>query len=424
MPGWFPYEVDVTDSSEIRDLADILGILPVYARGHLADLRCYIFKQFQLGVIQGRNLEAKISEGASWVGDPIQFISALIETRLLHRTEDASPDYCSECFPPKEDGSPYTLVPGAYVLHGWASLIENYLEWIERKKIKKEQDAKRQRDKYHRDNDKKKGTAQSTLSVHERPRTEYVPQRRGLRAAPRIIRDRFTHALESVTSRENLREAHADLTLTSQTAFRPNVPTMPQKPIPTPPPTPQNPATPSTNLIENDPDSLISDLTQTSRSPHAEKSVTSPETDRQTEKHQEYPVSLSLKDRESLTGGAAKKIAVATHADCKFLFKTRYKEQTNEELSEKLSGFLDKIIARLHKRPDKFGYDEIGRRAEFWFRSSWSVVRKEWGYRPGEFEKQFDLLREGPLEQHSKRRTTKHGQSDKPADRFTTVDDF
>lgn len=427
MPGWFPYEIDITDSSEVRDLADILGIKPVYARGHLADLKSYVFKQFQLGIIQGRNLEIKIAEGASWTGPADQFIAALIETGFLHRSELASPELCEQCFPPKE--LPYDLMPGAYILHGWAALIENYLEFIERKKIKKEQDAKRQRDKYHKDKKKEEGDGPSALAVHERPRSEYVPQRRGLRAAPRIIADRFTHALESVSSRNLSREVTESSQPTSHAAFRPSAPTMPQKPVPSSLPDPTKPPIPSVNETENETYSFDRELTHTSQNPHAPKSVTSLPTNKQTEKHSsDTPVSLSLKDRESLTGGTAKKaFACASHVDCKSLFKKLFLKTTGDNMTERDEGFLDKIIARIHRGKGTktlFTYDEIGRRMEFWFASTWVYVRKEWKFRPSQFENQFAALSDGPLEQHSNRRSTKHGQFDQPPTKFVTTDDF
>jgi hypothetical protein len=438
MPGWFQHETSLKDSPKARDLADILNIKPVYARGHLGDFWSYVFDHHKFGVIEGRNLETKIAEGASWDGDPRVFVDALVECLFIHRTEDA-PDVCDECFPPKSDGSEYSPVAGAFVVHGWKERVEYYLRFVERKRIKNSQDAARQRKQ-------RAQKAGKPLSVREEPRNPYGPPnppKRGLRAAPMIVADRLRHAIESVTSRpisvtavspvdnpvDTSRKCHADelrdVTHVSRSASREGeMDTPPEAPkkVGEMPPSDRSQAPPIfTNTTEFHTDSIERDVTQTSRLQKRDVTHVSPCTDIQTNllpkdndrdiKTTDAPLVFSSQDEENPKGGAVAPRETflipeipndPDHKKTVAYWFVCFRAATGESFEGRWGevspgGRIGAIVARRKKRVG--GYLGMCRCIRNFFLSEWAEVRNQF-YSPGLFETCISNLMVAPMDQY------------------------
>lgn len=410
MPGWFQYETTIKTNGKVQDLADLLEMKRVYMRGHLGDFWCFVFDNYKLGVIQGRNLEVKIAEGASWEGDAFAFVNALLECRFIHRSEDAAPEFCEECFPPKEDGTPYDPVPGNYIVHGWAERIHYYLRFEERQRIKREQDAARQRNKRAKEAAVKGPRADKILSVRETSHNRYMPQRRGLRAAPTIVHDKLRHAIESVTSRYSHADEKRDVTLPSRSPSRAGISETPPKSVMTggefipfdpariPPTTP--------NIEADQPYSLNRDITQTSRGQKRDVTHVSLPTNLQTVQEpssKDTSFSPSLNDRDGEKDGAngAPNLASAQDEGAKDVehqavmdaWPELYLAATGKVCPEEL-GRLAGIAARWRKK--KYANREIIKRMQFFFGSTFAD-RRAATYPIMEFQKLFNQLEHGPI---------------------------
>jgi hypothetical protein len=85
--AWLKVDQDLRDHRKLLEAADILDIEPVHLMGHLISLWLWSLSNVQDGNI-GKLTKKTIGRAAQWNGDPEDFISALIEKRLLDQTEE------------------------------------------------------------------------------------------------------------------------------------------------------------------------------------------------------------------------------------------------------------------------------------------------------------------------------------------------
>jgi hypothetical protein len=439
MAEWIPLDVSYFDNPKIVDLACHLGLSePMYAGSHHLRLLTYVFNHFKTGVIEGVNLENKIAHAAGWRGDAKLFVDSLVKVGLVHRTDDGAT--CDVCFPPEEDGSPRELLPGFYVVHRWMDRMEAYLYFQERKRIAREQAAKRSREKRKR---------QSPGNVvREAPEVPYDPAPRGLRAAPALVRQKLGEILDSVTSRKRHATRHAERHATRHALER----VTSRKRHAAERVTSREPTRDAklTNIAE--PHEYTESVT--SRKRHATRhalptnlpnNLQKKPSSEEGKRHKDTPLvfSSSNGEEENPKGGI---LDVQNPPPTFFSFKPKPEPENDPDLARCTALWCDLFQAKvgrpygaLHRGkisryllrrlrhpagPDSpaFTYAEIERRIRNWFASTWDRVTTVHEFQFSEFTKRFSDLEFGPLEQWQ-RKGERNGTYDKPRV-LETRDDF
>lgn len=392
IPQWIPSDVTLISNPKVGDLSDILEIPRVYVLGHLHAFWHYVFKHFNSGVIVGRNLESKIAtDGAEWKGDAKLFIDALLECRFLHKTDDATIDVCASCFGPDENGDPFPQVdPGGYFVHDWNNIMFYWRLNQKRKELKRAQDAARQRAK--RESEKFKSEKGPGMIVSERPEIPYQPIRRGLRAAPRLVRQEFRHAIKSVTSREKRR----DVTLMSQNTPSKNTPVIDPSKL--------------TNVLEAH---AYSSVTQ--KSPHIRYINAVKDNDKDKDKGYGEPLKNRGDSPEPFLFSQSKDVREILDFYRHSLLRVANRSLTTHH-EIRLVGAVKRALSQ-HPKSEILVH--LGR----WFDSPWPWVRDVALYRFDKFMNLYERLRAGPLVKFETQGGITDDGMDKPK-KLETRDDF
>ena len=85
--AWLKVDQDLRDHRKLLEAADILDMEPVHLMGHLISLWLWSLSNIPDGNI-GNLTKRTIARAAQWKGDPDELIDALVEVRLLDKTED------------------------------------------------------------------------------------------------------------------------------------------------------------------------------------------------------------------------------------------------------------------------------------------------------------------------------------------------
>jgi hypothetical protein len=398
--GWIKSDVDLRWNPKLGDLADILQVRPVPLMGHLTAFWHWSWKYFNSGVIYGRNLENKIAvDGADWQGDAVTFVNALVETRLLHRSEDA-PRVCEKCFPPAASGAAHPpLQPGGFVIHDWDEITYHYRLFQERKQIKRAQDAERQR--------RRRAAPDERPTVRE-PSPPYA--KRGLRKAPSLVKAALRHALESVT----VPPSHADKSVTDPSCHA-NERVTEGVCHANPSVTSRDEMRDVTLLSQNDRsaksdvlamgDERLSEVSRRNIADNVKHSVSRSETrdvtqespERKRASFKDQTASSSLpnngSEEEAGTNDVPAAFSDSTHQGCIGLWLEEFRKATGESYARD-AGYIARGVAKLARLG--YSHDQIATRIKNFFASTWDGVRKEkWSF--ALFSRRFNELEAGPL---------------------------